>query len=531
MKRIKKLILPIAFILIIGIVTIIVISSENMDIRDEAASGDDWGDERFGYGGNHYSQLTNYRIKWVYNWGWDVVSGHISEGGKENMILVGDPNYPKDACNLDTFNPSSPNCGGYKYISDLANDYPGSYWSVDNEPDWQGYMDPDQFAKWYHSFFEAIKKADPTAKISIGGLAWAKYNHPTKWDHKELIDHTYIKNLINSDPGNKEIYENAAWIILVRKYYKDYYGENLYVDFWNIHPYAWTGEGAQKRFEDSKENVLFFREYMDFIGEGGKQLWATEFSWMGIKCTDFNDCNSKSQHQIDYMNKIVDWFVNTNYVQKWFWYYGGEEAGWAGSNYTADIFYKGDELNNVGKRYLELAMNNKDINNPTISEVNIREKSRNNVKLIIYAEDNVSICEYHYSLGNQKELDNIYNWDFDASIAGKYNLDLEGFESGESGVYLNLKVKDCSGNESEVYTKEVISSIDEGGNQESGDYDTDIAPVGSKDDKVNMLDLAVVLNNWKWKKENRDSEADINEDEKVNMIDIALVVNNWTKKY
>ena len=46
-----------------------------------------------------------------------------------------------------------------------------------------------------------------------------------------------------------------------------------------------------------------------------------------------------------------------------------------------------------------------------------------------------------------------------------------------------------------------------------------------------MLDLAIVLNNWKWKKEDRDEEADLNSDGNVNMFDIVLLLNRWTKKY
>jgi len=59
------------------------------------------------------------------------------------------------------------------------------------------------------------------------------------------------------------------------------------------------------------------------------------------------------------------------------------------------------------------------------------------------------------------------------------------------------------------------------------EYDIDI----NGDGKIDMLDLTIILSNWKWEKEPRDYKADINRDGSVNMTDVSIILNNWTKKY
>ena len=60
-----------------------------------------------------------------------------------------------------------------KTIAAIARSVPGSLWLVGNEPDrtiWQDDATPVQYASAYHQAYQAIKQADPTAMVAIGGV-------------------------------------------------------------------------------------------------------------------------------------------------------------------------------------------------------------------------------------------------------------------------------------------------------------------------------------------------------------------------
>ncbi len=532
MKKVRLLFLIVLSAVVLSITAYFTVSQESMDIRDEAEGSDNRMDGRFG-GGFETNVAEKMKLKSILQWGNELKSienvSDLKNKGFEILLTVGKIDSPLNPNNPNVgYTQGVPNHETFDMISQLTKEFPGNYWQIANEPDWYPFLSPDDYAVWYKAFSDEILKNDSTAKISIGGIAWARYNHPIKWGQKELVNDGYIQNLITDDPDNKDMYENAAWLILFRKYYKDRYGEYPQIDFWNIHPYAWSGVNAQERYLDSKENILFFRRYMEFIGDADKPLLATEFSWMGVKCSDFDDCNDKSQHQLDYMGKVIPWLATTSNVQKWFWFYGGEEAPWAGSNYTADIFYKDGKINNVGQFYLDLSNQYRDETNPVITSVEISHGSQESISFVVNSADNAGICEYYYSLGSEKGNDDILNWNFDLCIADKYEHTLDYFVYEGDDIYLNVKTKDFSGNESEIYSLIAFIKAEHNPNNM---YIIDISPKNVGDGKVNMLDLAVVLNNWKWRKENRDEESDINGDDEVNMLDVAIIINNWTKKY
>lgn len=58
-------------------------------------------------------------------------------------------------------------------IAAIAQANPGSLWLVGNEPDviWQDNTIPTTYAQLYHDAYTAIKGADPTAKVAIGGVS------------------------------------------------------------------------------------------------------------------------------------------------------------------------------------------------------------------------------------------------------------------------------------------------------------------------------------------------------------------------
>jgi len=41
----------------------------------------------------------------------------------------------------------------------------------------------------------------------------------------------------------------------------------------------------------------------------------------------------------------------------------------------------------------------------------------------------------------------------------------------------------------------------------------------------------MILINWKWKREDRNEEADVNKDGEVNIYDVTMLLRHWTKKY
>jgi hypothetical protein len=58
-------------------------------------------------------------------------------------------------------------------IAAIARANPASLWLVGNEPDviWQDNVTPATYARLYHDAYAAIKGADPTARVAIGGVS------------------------------------------------------------------------------------------------------------------------------------------------------------------------------------------------------------------------------------------------------------------------------------------------------------------------------------------------------------------------
>lgn len=63
--------------------------------------------------------------------------------------------------------------GNLDDIANAARQTPGSLWLIGNEPDviWQDNSTPEQYAEAYHTAYTAIKAADPTARLAIGGVS------------------------------------------------------------------------------------------------------------------------------------------------------------------------------------------------------------------------------------------------------------------------------------------------------------------------------------------------------------------------
>ncbi len=83
---------------------------------------------------------------------------------------------------------------------------PGHLWLVGNEPDviWQDNVTPEEYARLYRIVRRAIKVADPTAQVAIGGMSTVT---PLRMEYMQRV-----------------------W-----DFYLETYGEEIPVDVWNIH--------------------------------------------------------------------------------------------------------------------------------------------------------------------------------------------------------------------------------------------------------------------------------------------------------
>jgi len=99
-------------------------------------------------------------------------------------------------------------------IGAVAQAQPGALWLVGNEidrRDWyrggQDEMLPELYATAYHDIYTAIKAADPTAQVAIGGL----------------IQATPLR---------------LAWLDRMWESYTQQYGTDMPVDVWNVHNFV-----------------------------------------------------------------------------------------------------------------------------------------------------------------------------------------------------------------------------------------------------------------------------------------------------
>ena len=91
----------------------------------------------------------------------------------------------------------------------LALDYPGGVWVIGNEPDviWQDNLTPEAYAAAYHDLYQAIKRADPSARLAVGGISQA----------------TPLR---------------LAYLDQVLQAYEKRYKETMPVDIWTVHGFV-----------------------------------------------------------------------------------------------------------------------------------------------------------------------------------------------------------------------------------------------------------------------------------------------------
>jgi len=227
-------------------------------------------------------------------------------------------------------------------ISTVAAAQPGALWLIGSEMDrrdWyrggQDEMLPELYATAYHDIYTAIKAADPTAQVAIGGI----------------IQATPLR---------------MAWLDRTWDAYQQQYGEPMPVDVWNIHNFilrevfreygadippgietddalAFVPESDWTHIDISifDSQIRSFRAWMAERGQQEKPLIVSEYGvlyrhcalwrWTGTEfvCEQtFND----EQTVVDFMLATFDYFLNERdcvigyeadgcrLVQQWLWF-------------------------------------------------------------------------------------------------------------------------------------------------------------------------------------------------------------------
>lgn len=173
-------------------------------------------------------------------------------------------------------------------IQSIAASHPGMTWLIGNEMervDWgsgscsrQDEMLPELYAKAYHDLYLAIKSADSTAQVAIGGM----------------VEFTDLRSQ----------YLDRVWAE-----YSRLYGQAMPVDIWNIHLYvlpevkdSWGADipaglsatsGAEYTMLDNKDfskvwaQIVSLRTWMKNHGQQNKPLITTEY---GVNFPAWEDC-------------------------------------------------------------------------------------------------------------------------------------------------------------------------------------------------------------------------------------------------
>lgn len=213
------------------------------------------------------------------------------------------------------------NWPGARALAKLARANPGLTWLIGNEPDvkWQDDCTPEEYVPAYYDAYHAIKQADPTAQIAIGGLS--------------QITPLRLR------------YLDAIW-----QRYQQIYGETMPVDVWNMHAFVLREEANNwgveipPGFPDVQQGELWevtdhnnipliegevrlMRQWMADHGQREKPLWITEYGILMPSSLGFppSVINQFIEDSFTLFNTLSD--PNLGYsadgqrlVQRWTWF-------------------------------------------------------------------------------------------------------------------------------------------------------------------------------------------------------------------
>jgi hypothetical protein len=202
----------------------------------------------------------------------------------------------------------------------IARAHPGSLWLIGNEPDvkWQDNVEPASYARLYNAAYVAIKSADPTARIAIGGIT-----------QPSPLRLRYLDRVLAD--------------------YQTQFGAAMPIDVWNIHNFilreernSWgveippgfsDAQGILYEVEDSanldafRAQIIAFRKWMAERGFQNRELIVSEY---GIPMPE--DYGFPPARVLDFLTGTFDFFFTATdpalgypaddfkLVQRWCWY-------------------------------------------------------------------------------------------------------------------------------------------------------------------------------------------------------------------
>lgn len=206
-------------------------------------------------------------------------------------------------------------------LHELARTYRGLTWLIGNEPDvrWQDNTTPEVYAVAYHRAYTAIKSADPTAQVAIGGVSQV----------------TPLR---------------LAYLDRVWDFYQSLYGTPMPVDVWNMHAFVLREErsgwgvnippgfyidhrGELWEVDDHDDLTLVeaqiraMRAWLAAHGQQHKPLWITEYGILMPAEYGFDTARVIAflKGSFDLFQSLRDpatGFAEDGYrlVQRWNWY-------------------------------------------------------------------------------------------------------------------------------------------------------------------------------------------------------------------
>ncbi|HAJ37314.1 MAG TPA: hypothetical protein DCL15_16720, partial [Chloroflexi bacterium] len=266
----------------------------------------DWPPDRPGW---YLSWSTNYRLESSF---WGLAQRAVME---LPPAFMGMEFTPMVRMNNGRLYPDT------QTLHELARNHRGLTWLIGNEPDvrWQDNTTPEVYAVAYHRAYTAIKSADPTAQVAIGGVSQV----------------TPLR---------------LAYLDRVWDFYQSLYGTPMPVDVWNMHAFILREErggwgvnippgfyidhrGELWEVEDHDNLTLVeaqirsMRAWMAAHGQQDRPLWITEYGILMPAEYGFNTDRVIAflKGSFDLFQSLRDpttGFAEDDYrlVQRWNWY-------------------------------------------------------------------------------------------------------------------------------------------------------------------------------------------------------------------
>lgn len=290
-------------------------------------------------------------------------------------------------------------------IQDAARANPGSIWLIGNEMDamdWEGdgltgfqdEMTPQLYAVAYHDLYKAIRAADPTARIAIGGVIQFT---PLRQYYLEIILTTYktlFGTLMPIDVWNVHNFIGPELCRINKKNDDDFGKRRCYgmgippgidVPYNDRNEQVGSYVGEDWRHTDTatfRKQIVDLRTWMLHMGYGHVPLMISEYGVLYTTLCSQTDAAAKQRCIKAYGNRYVDlenprvvadFMVSTfdyfssatdrsislvdggKLVQQWAWF-SLEDVGWSFNPYGALFNRSTGTMTATGRRYAAYAL-------------------------------------------------------------------------------------------------------------------------------------------------------------------------------